>query len=126
MTLPDILPQAQIFISLYFRLQGRYKVQRRVFSNETSKFEWQDVLEVLHRMKTELQTFDGSKMERARLLHNYTMLLMYATVAPVSLMHKIFPFFVHHHFKIIFHLYRVSLSGFLTNFDWNQMDLCLK
>ena len=85
-------------------------MQRRVFSNETSKFEWQDVLEVLRRMKTELQTFDGPKMERAQLLHNHTILLIYATVALVSLMHKIFPFFVHHHFKIIFRLYRVSLS----------------
>ena len=88
--------QAQIFIqltyqlTLYFLLQGRYKVQRRVFSDETSKFEWQDVLEVLRRMKVELQTFEGSKMERARMLHNYTILLMYATVAPVSLKHKIF------------------------------------
>ena len=57
--------QAQSFISLYFLLQGRYEVQRRVFSDETSKLEWQEVLGILRRMKTELQTFDGSKMERA-------------------------------------------------------------
>ena len=57
--------EAQSSISFYFLLQGRYKVQRRVFSNDTSKLEWQDVLEILHRMKTELPTFDGSKMEGA-------------------------------------------------------------
>ena len=79
---------------MYFLLQKRYKVQRRMFSDDTSKFDWQDVLEVLRRMKTELQTFEGSPMECARMLHNYTIPLMYATVAPVSLMHKIFPLFV--------------------------------
>ena len=42
--------QAQSFISLYSLLQGRYEVQRRVFSDETSKLEWQEVLEILRRM----------------------------------------------------------------------------
>ena len=89
----------------HFTLQGRYKVQRRVFGNETTKFEWQDVLEVLRRMKTELQTFEGPKMERARMLHNYTILLMYTTVAPVSLMNKICLFISCRHFSIIISSY---------------------
>ena len=71
--------------------QGRYKVQPRVFREETSKFKLQHLPEILCRMKTELQTFDRCTMGGAQMLHNYIILLMYATVALVSLMHRKLP-----------------------------------
>ena len=44
-------------------------------------------------MKTELQTSDGCTMGGAQVLHNHMILLMHATVALVSLIHRKFPFF---------------------------------